>query len=380
MYYNRLAERLLGEYISQFRVVGVMGPRQSGKSTLVKQLLGDRYVYVNFDNIELRNLYYTDPVAFMRKYNQHVIFDEVQQMPDIFQRIKEIVDNNPEERGQFVLTGSGQFLLSKNISESLAGRIGLISLLPMQYKEGPKSLQETFVINGGFPELLSGSFKQTHNFFNAYVNTYVQKDLRQMLNIVDINAFTLMLKLLAARVGQQLNLSDIAKETGITVSTLSKWVSVLEASFIIFLLKPFYANIGKRLVKTPKVYFYDNGLLAFLTGIKTMEQWQDGVLYGALFENLIISETLKNIYHNGDTANLWYLRTSHGDEIDLIVEDGQKVSCVEIKASVTYKPVFHKTIEKLSLPFIEKNIVYQGDTQEVITGVTAKNYKEYLDF
>ncbi|MFN8208969.1 MAG: ATP-binding protein [Bacteroidales bacterium] len=378
MYYRRIAERLTISYLDQFRLVGIMGPRQSGKSTMIRNLLQDKYQYLTFDALSLREHFFTQPQDFLRQYNRHIIFDEVQQVPELFPALKILVDENPQDKGRIVLTGSGQFLLSRNISESLAGRIGLVSLLPFQYNECTVSMQDKFLYTGGYPEVITGTFSEPHAYFNSYLNTYIQKDLRNMLNVSDLNAFTLFLRLLASRATQILNMSDIAKETGYSVTTLTRWLSILEASYIIFLLRPFYNNLGKRLVKSPKIYFYDNGLLAFLRGItaSTVHSEQDSA--GVFFENFVISEVRKNLFHKGIFAEIFYIRTSHGEEIDLVLDFKNSVQLLEIKYSQNYKPQFHKTLEKLSQQGWSKNVVYQGETHHPVTGVKAWNFNDYF--
>jgi predicted AAA+ superfamily ATPase len=378
MYYSRVIERLTLDYLSQFRVVGIMGPRQSGKSTMIKHLLRDKYTYVTFDRIENREFFYINPEAFIRKHNNKVAFDEVQQVPELFSRIKVIADENPLDKGRFVLTGSGQYLLSKNISESLAGRIGLITVLPFQYQETPELFRMNIVATGGYPEVVVGSFSNPDIYFESYLNTYVQKDLRSMLNITDLNAFTLFLRLLATRAAQLLNLSDLAKETGISVTTLSRWLSVLEASYIIFLIRPYFQNLGKRLVKAPKVYFYDNGLLSYLIGASSLGSWEKHDMAGELFENYIVAEIRKNFYHKGVFADLFYLRTNHGDEIDLLIDNKNSVNAIEIKMTDAYNTRFHKTLEKLSLPQWKKEVIYSGQTIAATSEIMAWNYREYL--
>jgi predicted AAA+ superfamily ATPase len=200
-----------------------------------------------------------------------------------------------------------------------------------------------------------------------------------MLNVSDLRVFTLFLKLLAANASQVVNLTSISKEIGITVATLSKWLSVLEASYIIFLLPPYYKNLGKRLIKTPKLYFIDTGLLAFLTGTFNKNQWEKGVMYGPIFENFIISEILKRKYHKGLNFDMYFLRTSHGDEIDLILDHGQTTKLIEIKASETYKPVFHKTLEKFDIGNSEKSVIYQGVSKNVLKDLKSWNYIDYLN-
>jgi len=378
MYYNRIAEQLTRSYLRQFRLVGIMGPRQSGKSTMIRNLLQNKYQYLTFDDISVRDHFFTQPQDFLKKYNRHIIFDEVQQVPELFPALKIFADENPEDKGRFVLTGSGQYLLSKNISESLAGRIGLVSLLPFQFTECNVSMQEKFIYTGGYPEVITGTFSEPHAYFNSYLNTYIQKDLRNMLNVSDLNAFTLFLRLLASRATQILNLSDIAKETGYSVTTLIRWLSILEASYIVFLLRPFYNNLGKRLVKSPKLYFYDNGLLAFLRGITSLNINSEQDSSGVIFENFIISEVRKNLFHKGIFAEIYYIRTSHGEEIDLVIDFKKTVHLIEIKLSENYKPHFHKTMEKLSRHGWLKNVIYKGETHQPATEIKAWNFNDYF--
>jgi len=378
MYYRRSAESLTKRYLKIFPVVGVMGPRQSGKSTMLKKLLGEHYTYVTFDDFELKELFFNDPKKFIKRYNNRVIFDEAQYMPELFPIIKQAVDDDRHNYGKFVITGSGQFLMGKHISESLAGRIGLVPLMPMQYIEIPHTKHNTSIFSGGYPELVVRNWKGKQAWFNAYFETYIQKDLKLLTNISDLHAFTRFLRFLAANATQTLNLSGISREIGITVATLSRWLSVLESSYIIFLLQPYYLNLGKRLIKSPKIYFIDTGLLSFLTGIHTRDQWENGIMYGAIFENFIVSELFKKIGYEGQTAKLFFFRTSHGDEIDLVVDLGNKIDLIEIKASETYRPVFHKTLEKLDFRASAKIVVYQGKTNQVLENISAINYSDFL--
>jgi len=306
MYYRRTAEYITQQYLKIFPVVGVMGPRQSGKSTMLKKLIGEKYTYVTFDDFKVRELFFNDPKKFIGRYKNHVIFDEVQYIPELFPLIKQSVDDDRNNYGKFVITGSGQFLMGKHISESLAGRIGLVPLLPMQYSEIPSKKQMTCIFSGGYPELVVRDWEGRQAWFNAYLETYIQKYLRLLTNISNLHAFTLFLRFLAANTLQTLNLSILSREIGVTVSTLSRWVSVLESSYIIFLLQPYYRNLGKRLIKSPKIYFVDTGLLSFLTGIHKRYQWEKGIMYGAVFENFIVSELFKKICHEGQTARMFF--------------------------------------------------------------------------
>ncbi|MBE0638446.1 MAG: ATP-binding protein [Bacteroidales bacterium] len=377
-YIPRQSEDLVMKYLKAFPVVGVMGPRQSGKSTMLKKLLGNEYTFVTFDDLQVRQLFYDDPVRFFNTYSNKVVFDEAQQIPELFPFLKMAVDSDRSNYGKFVVTGSGQFLLGKHVSESLAGRIGLVPLLPFQLSEIPENNRMHTFYWGCYPEIVTRDFYLADAWHNSYLETYLQKDVRQLLNIGDIHAFTLFLRALAANACQLFNLSSISRDTGIPVSTLKRWLSVLEASYIIFQLQPYFNNFGKRIIKSPRIFFYDNGLLSFLVGITGKEDWERGLMYGALFENLIVADLMKKRWHEGQYFQLYYHRTSNGDEIDLIIDFGQNFHLVEIKASHTYKPAFHKVIEKYKESASHSWIVYQGKTFKIDHQMMAINYEEFL--
>lgn len=378
MYYPRIAENLVKEYLNQFPAIGIMGPRQSGKSTMVKKLLGEKYSYVSFDDFEIKDLFYSDPKKFINRYSNRVIFDEAQYIPELFPLLKQAIDEDRMNYGKFVITGSGQFLMSKHISESLAGRIGLIPLLPLQFEENKAKNRDKQILYGSYPELAVRNYTGYQAWYNSYIETYLQKDLRQMVNVSDIHSFTQFLRMLAINISQVLNLSSFSRDIGVSVATLKRWLSILESSYIIFLLHPYYRNFGKRLIKSPKIYFYDTGLVSYLTGILTIDQLEKGILHGPLFENFIIADIYKQILHRGLNCNLYFYRTNHGDEIDLIIERGMKVDMIEIKASHTYRSGFHKTLEKYDFGESKKTVVYQGKNAEKTEGLFARNYKSFL--
>ena len=377
-YIHRKLEPLLGRYLKSFPVIGITGPRQSGKSTLVKTLLKDNYEYITFDDLSLKQFFNDDPKGFINRYNQKVIFDEIQYVPDLFHYVKLVVDENRLDYGRFVLTGSSHFTLNKHISESLAGRIGLLNLLPFQYSELPENNNNLAMLKGSYPELVIRDYRDSDIWFNSYINTYLQKDLRVLLNIQEIGDFTRFIKLLAAQIGNVLNLSEISRDLGISVTTLKRWVSVLEASFIIFLLPPYFKNYHKRIVKSPKIYFYDTGLASFLTGIETQKQFENGIMAGNLFENYVISEIVKKNAHEGKNASLFFYRSGSGVEVDLISEIAGRRDLIEIKSNSDFKKVYLKNAENIFEANDHKYVLYKGENIELSDNASFLNYQDYL--
>lgn len=347
MVYERIASDHLRRMVEFFPAVAVTGPRQSGKTTLLKQLFPDWH-YVSFDTAAARRLFEDDPSGFLAAQGDRVILDEVQKVPALFENLKQAIDAD-RTPGRFLLTGSAQFSMVRGIGETLAGRCGFQALLPFQYAEiGAKSL-EAAELGGFYPELVVRQWQLGREWYDAYVTTYLERDVRTLLDVGNLRDFRTVLGLLAARTGQELNLSSVAREAGVTEKTVASWVSVLEASYLIFLLKPWHKNLGKRLVKRPKLYFWDPGLVCFLCGIRTQEQLAQGPLAGALFENLVVADTAKDLAHRGLDRSLWYFRTNAGLEVDLIVEDPatRSRSLVEVKRRTTVKPEDTKTIRTL---------------------------------
>lgn len=376
-YRKRFIEDTVKKFLDLFPVVGITGPRQSGKSTLLRYLLKG-YEYVTFDDAQMVKLYQEDPVGFMKRYCKKVIFDEVQLVPEIFSSIKILVDNDRQNYGNFVLTGSSQFSFLKSASESLAGRIGLVSLLPFQYGELPKEHQKEAVYRGSYPELVLRDYKGSNFWYSSYLNTYLNKDLRTLANIGDIRDFTRFIYLLASQVGQTLDMSHYAKDIGISVPTIKRWISILEASYILFLVPPYFKNYGKRIVKSPKVYFFDTGLVSYLTGIETFKQYDLGPLAGALFENYVVSEIYKKELHSASDAQLYFLRTYDQKEIDLIVGRKSSNDLIEIKKNATLKPAMIKTLVELKKKEDRAFLLYQGESNH-IHDVEIMHFQKYLD-
>jgi predicted AAA+ superfamily ATPase len=378
-YITRTAEQTLLKYLSAFPVTGLTGPRQSGKSTMLRVLLSEKYKYVTFDDPVTVAEFRDDPERFMRIYSDRVIFDEAQKAPEIFSYVKVAVDNDRDRYGKFILSGSSQFTLIKQISESLAGRIGLISLLPLQFNEIPQTHHEESIYKGGYPELVKRGYEFSNEWYQAYINTYLEKDLRSIGDIGNIRDFFRLIRLLAARCSQIINLSELASELGVAVNTVKHWLSVLEASYIIFFLPPFYENLGKRIVKSPKLYFYDTGLVSFLTGIDTQKQFENSILYGPIFENYIVSEVKKVIEHKKMFYTLYYYRTSSGLEVDLIIDKKLDKKWIEIKTSETFQKKFVLSIQRTKSQEERGSLVYKGTTRPGTDDIEILNYKEFLD-
>ncbi len=377
-YISREAEATLLKYLKIFPVVGITGPRQSGKSTLLRTVLQDQYRYISFDSPTIVAEFRDDPERFMRIYDEKVIFDEAQKVPEIFNYVKLAVDNDRDNYGKFILSGSSQFTLMKQISESLAGRIGLMSLLPFQLSEIPGDLQEQSIFNGGYPELVKRGYDFSNDWYQSYIDTYLEKDLRSISDIANIRDFFRLIKLLAARCSQQMNYSELASEIGVAVNTIKNWLSVLEASYIIFMLPPFYENLGKRIVKSPKLYFYDTGLVSFLTGIEHQRQFESGLLHGPIFENYIISEVKKIIEHRKLFLDLYYYRSSSGVEVDLIIDRKSSKDLIEIKTSETFNRKFTYSLEELKSSDDSGFLLFKGASRPSSDGIEIVNYKEYL--
>jgi predicted AAA+ superfamily ATPase len=376
-YRRRTLEKKLNEYISFFSVVAITGPRQSGKSTLIKKILND-YSYVTFDNKTNVNLFYDDPEKFMRIHQNKVIFDEVQKAPEIFDYIKLSVDEDRETEGKYVLTGSSQWSFSKEIAESLAGRIGLLTLLPYELGEMPVTLIEQSLYCGSYPELVDKKYQLFDDWYASYIETYVEKDLRDIANVGDLRDFQKLIQLLAANTAQVLSYSNFSNNLGVDVKTVKRWVSILEASYIIFLLPPYYNNLGKRVIKSPKVYFYDIGLVAHLCGVSDQKVYERGPMYGAMFENYVIAECLKKILHRRMHSKMYFYRTSHGVEIDLIIDHRKSKEFIEIKASETFHPKMVKSIEGLMEPGDKGYLLYRGEGVPYLEDIKVMSYEAYL--
>jgi uncharacterized protein len=347
MIIKRILEKKAKELTKKFPIVAITGPRQSGKTTLVKYMFPN-LPYVSLEDLDIRSFAEEDPRGFLSNYQNGVIFDEIQRVPALFSYLQKIVDEK-KKNGQFILTGSQNFLLYEKITQTLAGRTAILNLLPFSMEELNGSSHgfskiDDYLFHGFYPRIYSSKIKPT-DWYPNYIQTYIERDVRQIKDISNLSSFQKFLKLCAGRIGQILDLSSLANDCGITHNTAKAWISVLETSFIIFLLKPHYKNFNKRLIKMPKLYFYDTGLVCSLLGIETKKQISTHYLRGYLFENLILHELIKYRLNRGLNPNLFFWRDKAGHEVDCIFEKANKLIPIEIKSGKTILKEYFKNIE-----------------------------------
>lgn len=381
---KRKITRKLIEVAKQVPVATIIGPRQSGKTTLVKECFPE-YNYVNLEDPVNRMLATEDYRGFFATYKEPLIIDEVQRVPELLSAIQVMVDEDRRKNGRFILTGSHQPSLQKGIAQSLAGRTSILTLLPLSMDELAEEgnleglSTDNLLIQGFMPELYREGSREHIVYYRDYLNTYVEKDLREMLELKNLDKFLRFLTLLAGRVGQVVNLSAMSGEVGVSSTTLSEWLSVLEASYIVYKLQPYFSNIAKRQIKSPKIYFTEIGLASYLLGIETENQANRDPLRGNLFENLIVSEVLKSRLNENQNPNIFYMRTEKGVEVDLIVRKESFLYPFEIKTSMTPNKSFSKHL--LSFVEAEENaknprIIYTGQSYPQFNGVEYVNFKD----
>ena len=378
---QRTIQTQLKKLASMYPVVTITGPRQSGKTTLAKMTFPN-YRYVSLENFDVRQMADIDPRGFLKNYAAPVIFDEIQRVPALLSYIQTVVDEN-KSSGQYILTGSHQPQLGQGVSQSLAGRTGILQLLPLSIAElasaGIVLTRDEYMVQGFMPRLYDTPL-DAKNLYRDYFSTYVEKDVRMMLNIKNLGAFENFVKLLAGRVGQLVNLSSLANDAGISIPTLKEWLSVLEASFIVFQLPCYFENFGKRLVKSKKLYFTEIGLASWMLGIETPEQASRDPLFGGLFENLVIVEALKSRFNAGERPDLYFLRDSQGLEADLLFQKSyNELIPIEIKGGMTWNKDFSRNLlklRKLSDKFTSGYVIYAGDLTPEIEGIKFLNFKD----
>lgn len=378
---KREISNLIKESASKYPVILVSGPRQSGKTTLSKDIFPE-LDYINFEDLEDRAFALEDPKAFLAKYPQGAILDEIQRVPELTSYIQVRVDQE-DFIGTYVLTGSQNFSIMDTLSQSLAGRVAIYELLPFSLQEVSSYLDTTkledILYTGFYPRIHHRGPNPTQAY-EDYVKTYLERDLRQLELVKDLSLFQKFTRLLAGRSGQLLNIDSLGNETGISASTAKNWLSLLEASYLIFRLPPFFENIGKRLIKSPKIYFYDVGLLCYLIGIENPKQLETHPLRGNIFENMIVAEVLKQRFNHKKSHNLLFYRDSNNNEVDLLVPNGHLYDLIEIKSSGTIHTDFFKGLKNFAKNVNKQSkmsLVYSGEKERTQSQVEVVPYYKF---
>ena len=377
-YIHRELSSVLEEAYRYFSVITVTGPRQSGKTTLIRNLF-PHLPYYSLESLDIRSFAENDPIAFLNQNEEGMILDEVHNAPDLLSYIQGIVDEHPDKR--YILSGSSQFAMLKRVTQSLAGRTAVFELMPLSYSE-TKDLTadvplDKLLFNGFYPAIYSG--RNVPEFlYPAYMKTYLDRDVRDLLQIKDMMQFHIFIKLCAGRIGSLFKASELANEIGVSPNTITSWLSVLQASYIVTLLPPYFENTSKRLTKMPKLYFLDTGLACYLLGIESPEQLSRDKMRGALFENFVVTEALKQRYNQDKESNLYFYRDSNQNEIDLLLKRNTRLYGIEIKSSMTYHKDFEKALKRIDewvkAPVDGKAVVYAGNFENTAGEIKLLNY------
>lgn len=377
---QRVLANQITQALSKYPIVAITGPRQSGKTTLA-QMVAPEFAYVNLEDISMRDFAKSDPNGFLETYAHGVIIDEIQYAPNLFSYLQVHTDKS-QLNGAYILTGSQNFLLIEQITQSLAGRISLFNLLPFSVEELKTG---NFLFDSWEEYLLYGSYprKWVNNidpfdFYDNYVKTYLERDVRLIKNITNLDVFQKFIQLLAGRTGQLFNQSSLGNELGVDNKTINSWMNLLEISFIAFRLQPYHQNFSKRIVKTPKVYFYDTGLLAYLLGIRTVHDLKLHFAKGQLFENFILLEKIKQTWNNKTYEKYYFWRDTQGNEIDILMERNQQLNAIEIKSSKTINPDFFKSLQsfKKTKPDTSLFLVYGGHEKQKRSDCTVLGFND----
>lgn len=379
-YIKRKIESTILEAAKYFPVITVTGPRQSGKTTMLKQIFPHLHYY-SLEDLDTRSFAMEDPVRFLHLHEDGMILDEVHNYPELLSYIQGIADEQPQKK--FVLSGSSNFALLKKVSQSLAGRSGVFELMPLSIEEVKGQIEyvddaDQLLYHGLYPAVCS--CKNIPKFlYPSYVKTYLERDVRDLLNVKDIRLFNMFLKLCAGRIGSVFNASEIAGEIGVSSKTIQAWVSILQASYVVYLLPPYFENSRKRLTKSPKMYFCDTGLACTLLGIESAEQLAFDKMRGHLFENLIVVELLKRRLNEGKESNLYFYRDSNQNEVDILVNNGSSLDAIEVKSAMTYNPSFEKALLKVNEwvnpPVGKRTIIYAGTLEDDKGDIRLLNYR-----